>query len=158
MGIAKLLCVGGPPVNRWLLPPFGNGLEVQGCDEAWSSSKSLGLEMMMMICPPRVILLTRVPLFCPRRRQRAQRPTQQQLPIKMPAGIALSADLRNCLIYMHITSVFDAKVISQLTGVPLRTVYRVLSVWRTTEKSNLRQKKARSSKGSRLRRYPGKLT
>ncbi len=33
---------------------------------------------------------------------------------------------------MQTTSLLDAKLISQLTGVPLRTVYRVLSVWRTT--------------------------
>ncbi len=50
----------------------------------------------------------------------------------MTAGVALSADLRNCLIYMHITSLLDAKTISQLTGVSLRTVYRVLSIWRAT--------------------------
>ncbi|KLO06298.1 hypothetical protein SCHPADRAFT_811868, partial [Schizopora paradoxa] len=43
-----------------------------------------------------------------------------------------SADLRNCLIYMHITSCLSAKMISDLTGIPLRTVYRVLSVWKAT--------------------------
>lgn len=51
---------------------------------------------------------------------------------KMPAGVALSTDLRNCLIYMHTTSCLDGKAISQLTGIPLRTVYRILSVWRST--------------------------
>lgn len=50
----------------------------------------------------------------------------------MPAGVALSADLRNCLIYMHVSSCLDAKIISQLTGIPIRTVYRVLSVWKKT--------------------------
>ena len=50
----------------------------------------------------------------------------------MVAGVALSADLRNTLIYMHITSCLDAKTVSNLTGVPLRTVYRVLSVWKAT--------------------------
>lgn len=50
----------------------------------------------------------------------------------MAPGVALSADLRNCIIYMHITSLLDAKLISQLTGIPLRTVYRILSVWKAT--------------------------
>ncbi|KLO04994.1 Homeodomain-like protein [Schizopora paradoxa] len=50
----------------------------------------------------------------------------------MAPGVALSADLRNCIIYMHITSLLDAKMISQLIGIPLRTVYRILSVWKAT--------------------------
>ncbi len=50
----------------------------------------------------------------------------------MGVGVALSEDLRGVLIYMHTSRNLEAKAISMLTGIPLRTVYRVLSTWKRT--------------------------
>ncbi len=50
----------------------------------------------------------------------------------MANGVALSEDVRGVLIYMHICRFLDAKTISHLTGIPVRTVYRVLSTWKRT--------------------------
>lgn len=50
----------------------------------------------------------------------------------MTSGVALSEDLRGVLIYMHKTGGLDAKTITILTGIPRRTVYRVLSTWQQT--------------------------
>ncbi len=52
----------------------------------------------------------------------------------MTSGKALSEDLQGALIYMHDTTGLDAKTISSLTGIALRTVYRVLSTWKQTGK------------------------
>ncbi len=40
----------------------------------------------------------------------------------MPSGAAFSEDLRGVLVYMRITSGLDAKTISYLTGIQIRTV------------------------------------
>ncbi len=50
----------------------------------------------------------------------------------MAGGLAYSEDLRGILIYMHATSLLDAKTISHLTGIPIRSVFRVLSTWKRT--------------------------
>ncbi|KLO04588.1 Homeodomain-like protein [Schizopora paradoxa] len=50
----------------------------------------------------------------------------------MTGGVALSEDLRATVIYMHDSSGLDAKTISQLTGIPRRTVHRILSTWKAT--------------------------
>ncbi len=50
----------------------------------------------------------------------------------MAAGVALSEDLRGVLIYMHTLHILDAKAISHWTGIPVRTIYRVLSTWKST--------------------------
>ncbi len=50
----------------------------------------------------------------------------------MAAGVALSEDLRGVLIFMHAHHFFDAKTVSNLTGIPVRTVYRVLLTWKRT--------------------------
>ncbi|KLO09578.1 Homeodomain-like protein, partial [Schizopora paradoxa] len=50
----------------------------------------------------------------------------------MTSGVALSEDVRGVLIYMHDTGGLDAKTICLLTGIPRRTVYRVLSTWQRT--------------------------
>ncbi len=52
----------------------------------------------------------------------------------MTSGVAFSEDLRGVLVFMHIDAGLDAKTISHLTGIPLRTVYRFLSTWRLTGK------------------------
>lgn len=50
----------------------------------------------------------------------------------MPSGVAFSEDLRAVLIFMHDNRLLDARMINELTGIPIRTVYRVLSTWRNT--------------------------
>lgn len=50
----------------------------------------------------------------------------------MTGGAALSEDLRGVLVYMRHTSCLDVKTISQLTGIPRRTVYHVLSIYKHT--------------------------
>ncbi len=50
----------------------------------------------------------------------------------MAAGVALSEDLRGVLLHMHITVSLDAKAISYYTGIPIRTVYRVIATWKRT--------------------------
>ncbi|KLO09048.1 Homeodomain-like protein, partial [Schizopora paradoxa] len=50
----------------------------------------------------------------------------------MTSGSPLSDDLRGVLVFMHVSRSLDAKTISQWTGVPKRTVFRVLSNWRKT--------------------------
>ncbi|KLO04692.1 Homeodomain-like protein, partial [Schizopora paradoxa] len=50
----------------------------------------------------------------------------------MVAGVAMSEDLRGILVYMHTCRFLDAKTIVDLTGIPIRTVYRVLSTWKRT--------------------------
>lgn len=52
----------------------------------------------------------------------------------MTGGKAFLEDLQRILIYMHDTSGLDAKAISNLTGIPLRTIYRFLSTWKRTGK------------------------
>lgn len=50
----------------------------------------------------------------------------------MPSGVAFSEDLRGVLIFMHTDRFLDAKAITELTGIPIRTIYRVLQTWRET--------------------------
>ncbi len=50
----------------------------------------------------------------------------------MTAGVAFSEDLRGVLIFMHTSRFLDAKTISHWTGIPIRTIYRVLSTWNRT--------------------------
>lgn len=50
----------------------------------------------------------------------------------MPNGVAFSEDLRGVLIFMHDNCCLDAKTINDLTGIPIRTVYRILSSWKQT--------------------------
>lgn len=50
----------------------------------------------------------------------------------MANGVALSEDLRGVLIYMHVKLSLNAKSISYFTGISIRTVYRVLSTWKST--------------------------
>lgn len=52
-------------------------------------------------------------------------------------GAAYSNDLRRTLIYMHIQHSLDAKSISHYTGVPSRSVYRILADWRRTGQDKL---------------------
>ncbi len=51
-------------------------------------------------------------------------PTPQGL--KMPPGVALSEDLRGVLVHMHSLCFLNPKTISELTGIPLRTIQRML--------------------------------
>jgi len=67
--------------------------------------------------------------------------------LPMTAGAALSEDLRNAVIHMHTTAALDAKAISYFTGVPIRTVYSVLSTWKRTGQA----KPARAEKEKRGR-------
>ena len=62
------------------------------------------------------------------------RPTSLSYPLSflMTSGSPLSDDLRGVLVFMHISRSLDAKTISEWTGVPKRTVFRVLSNWRKT--------------------------
>lgn len=50
----------------------------------------------------------------------------------MAGGVALSEGVRTIVIHMKESCFLDAKAISFLTGIPLRTVYHVLAIWRKT--------------------------
>lgn len=50
----------------------------------------------------------------------------------MPSGVALSGDLCGVLVKMHISAALDAKAISYFTGIPIRTIYRVLANFKRT--------------------------
>ena len=50
----------------------------------------------------------------------------------MPSVVALSEDLRRVLIYMRESRALEVKTIHDLTGVPARTIYRILSLWKET--------------------------
>lgn len=50
----------------------------------------------------------------------------------MAGGVALSEGVRGIVVHMKDACFLDAKTISYLTGIPLRTVYNVLAVWRKT--------------------------
>lgn len=52
--------------------------------------------------------------------------------LPMARGSPLSEDLRGVLVFMHVSRCLDAKSISDWTGVPKQTVFRVLSSWKTT--------------------------
>ncbi len=50
----------------------------------------------------------------------------------MAGGVALTEGVRAIVIHMRETCFLDAKSIAYLTGIPIRTVYHVLSIWRKT--------------------------
>lgn len=50
----------------------------------------------------------------------------------MTSGVAVSNDLRQAITYMHKHRGLDVKQIVYLTGIPQRTVYRILSTWSAT--------------------------
>ncbi len=50
----------------------------------------------------------------------------------MAGGVALAEGVRAIVIHMKDSCFLDAKTIAYLTGIPIRTVYHVLSVWRKT--------------------------
>ncbi len=58
--------------------------------------------------------------------------TQRQTPAPMPHGVALSEDLRGVLIHIHVSSSLDSKALARLTGIPVRTIQRILSNWKKT--------------------------
>lgn len=50
----------------------------------------------------------------------------------MPSGVALSEDLRGVIIHMTVSRGLSLKSISYFTGIPLRTIQRVLTAWKRT--------------------------
>ncbi len=46
--------------------------------------------------------------------------------------VALSEDLRGVLIHIHVSSSLDSKALARLTGIPVRTIQRILSNWKKT--------------------------
>lgn len=48
----------------------------------------------------------------------------------MPAGKALSDDLRKVVVHMHSSTGLSADRIAELTGISRRTVFRILKTWR----------------------------
>lgn len=54
----------------------------------------------------------------------------------MTNGLPLSGDLRKVVVFMHEDRKLDINEIVYFTGVPARTVYRILSIWRKTGEVN----------------------
>ncbi len=50
----------------------------------------------------------------------------------MAGGVALSEDARGVVIHMKDNCFLDAKTIAYLSGIPIRTVYHILAVWKKT--------------------------
>lgn len=79
--------------------------------------------------------LSHAPLFVLLHHQLSPRLATRRLRLEiqaMPSGVAFSEDLRGVLIFMHADRFLDAKTITELTGIPIRTIYRVLQTWRQT--------------------------
>ncbi len=96
--------------------------------ESCSCMRSRGKETLGTLHAPWLVVLSHRPLS----QTSISQSTRRQTPAPMPQGVALSEDLRGVLIHIHVSSSLDSKALARLTGIPVRSIQRILSNWKKT--------------------------